>query len=126
MMLELPGDARIQILVQPAGEATVVAPLAAAQPPVLEERGNGGKRLLQVGAVLGLLFLAFFAGQHTATPPHPGGVAPARAQGPSPLPAPPPADGLPSAFREQLRQPPTITPPPGAPTPGKNPFGLEE
>src|SRR4051812_48051988 len=78
VMLELPGDARIQILVQPAGEATVVAPLAAAQPPVLEERGNGGKRLLQVGAVLGLLFLAFFAGQHTATPPHPGGVAPAR------------------------------------------------
>lgn len=124
MNLELPADARIQIFVAPAGdpvprpESTLVLPSPAPR-----------RRLLLKGTiVLVLVGSAYLFGEHG------GHLAPSlrnvQAQN---LAATPPLaqgttsdQGVPSAFAQQLQQPPSVTPPPGAAAPGKNPFGLED
>lgn len=125
MMLQLPADAHVQIVIQPGGEVGTVIPLASKPPPVLEESGNGPKRLLQVGFGLAIFLVAFLVGQQTVLR-DPSHTTTAHAQTTTQSPPQAGVDGLPPALREQLQRPPTITPPPGPPPSGRNGFGLEE
>jgi hypothetical protein len=123
MMLELPDHARVQILLHPVADTMAPLSLVDASESVRAPRRG---RVLKLGGGVGLLIVAFVAGQHVVVHPHPGGVAPALAQGPIA-----PTDALPPAFQRQLQLPPTVTPPPGtqppsAQPPGRNPFGLED
>lgn len=127
MNLELPADARIQIFVAPSGDS-VPRPESALVLPSPAPR----RRLFLKGMiVLVLVGGAYLFGEHA------GHLAPSfrNAQAQNLGAAPPSAQGtasdqgVPPAFAQQLQHPPTVTPPPGAPTStagGKNPFGLEE
>ncbi len=133
MHLDLPPDARVQIVVLPAGAPPVPDASVLSQAPALPPRPR--RRLLKGVAVLALVGCAYVVGQHTI--PRTGAVRSAFAQAGLPVPlSPPPPPGpaapavgeMPPSFSQQLRQPPSVTPPPGAPAApsGKNPFGLED
>jgi hypothetical protein len=128
MNLELPEGARIQIFVVPMGGAA--PPPDTAQPVALPSPRR--RHLFLKGTVaLALVGGAYLFGEHARTlggSLHPAqaqdlAVSPPRAQTAAP------ALGVPPAFAQQLQQPPSVTPAPGAPAsgaPGKNPFGLED
>ena len=127
MNLELPADARIQIFVSPAGEPGPRTESALMLPSPAPRR----RLFLKGMIVLVLVGGAYLFGEHA------GNLAPSlrNAQAQNLAAAPPFAQGttsdqgVPPAFAQQLQHPPTVTPPPGAPTStaaGKNPFGLED
>jgi hypothetical protein len=128
MNLELPEGARIQIFVVPMGGA---APLSDMAQPVALPSPRRRHLFLKGTVALVLVGGAYLFGEHVRTLG--GTLHPARAQdlavGPTRAQTAPPAPGVPPAFAQQLQQPPSVTPAPGASTsgvPGKNPFGLED
>ena len=135
MHLEIPEGANVHIIV---GNS---APLALAD----ESRQAGtlrtGGRPVLKGLVVAIVLVGTFAvGQHfggraagtqtaaaAASMPRPAPTGEQHAFPDPPLPIPPrqqASGGVPPEFQSELRQPPTVTPPPGAAS-GKNPFGLE-
>ena len=135
MLLEIPEGANVQIIV---GNA---APLALAD----ESRQTGtlrtGGRPVLKGLVVAIVLVGTFAvGQHfggraagtqtaaaAASIPRPAPTGEQHAFPDPPLPIPPrqqASGGVPTEFQNELRQPPTVTPPPGVAS-TKNPFGLE-
>ena len=135
MHLEIPEGANVQIIV---GNA---APLALAD----ENRQAGafrtGGRPVLKGLVVAIVLVGtFVVGQHfggratgtqtavaAASMPRPAPTGEQHAFPNLPLPDPrrqQASGGVPPEFQNELRQPPTVTPPPGAAS-TKNPFGLE-
>ena len=135
MLLEIPEGANVQIIV---GNA---APLALAD----ESRQTGtlrtGGRPVLKGLVVAIVLVGtFVVGQHfggrtagtqtaaaAASMPRPAPTAKQHAFPDLPLPNPrrqQVSGGVPPEFQNELRQPPTVAPPPGAAS-TKNPFGLE-
>jgi len=134
MHLEIPEGANVQIIVGSS------PPLALADgsregPPAQ----TGGRPILKGLVVAIALVGTFVVGQHfggraAGTPTaavsmprsSPAGEQHAFPDAPLPNPQPQQASGgVPPEFQNQLRKPPTVTPPPGTTTSGKNPFGLE-
>lgn len=135
MQLEIPEGANVQIIV---GNS---APLALADESRQIGASRGGGRPILKGLVVAIVLVGtFVVGQHfggratgtqtaaaAASMPR---LAPTGEQHAFPdLPLPDPqrqqaSSGVPTEFQSELRQPPTVTPPPGAAS-GKNPFGLE-
>jgi hypothetical protein len=126
MNLELPEGTHVQILIAPTAAAPMLLepqPTASAVPAPPRSR----HRVLKGAAVLALIGLAFLAGERVN--PQSRAVPVAQAQT-DPVPSsPPPPNGIPPAFRQQLQTPPTMTPAPGAAAPaakvGEDGFGLE-
>ena len=99
---------------------------------------TGGRPILKGLVVAIALVGTFVVGQHfggrqpdtptaAASMPRPAPPGEQYAFPDAPLPNPQPqqaSGGVPPEFQNELRQPPTVTPPPGAAS-GKNPFGLE-
>ena len=136
MHLEIPEGANVQIIVGSS------LPLALADesrkgPPV-----QTGSRPILTGLVVAIALVGtFVVGQHfggraagtqtaaaAASIPRPAPAGEQHAFPDAPLPNPQrqqASGGVPPEFQNQLRKPPTVTPPPGTTTSGKNPFGLE-
>lgn len=135
MHFEIPEGANVHIIV---GNS---APLAL----VDESRQAGtlrtGGRPVLKGLVVAIVLVGtFVVGQHfggraagtqtaaaAASMPRPAPTGEQHAFPDLPLPNPQrqqASGGLPTEFQNELRQPPTVTPPPGSAS-GKNPFGLE-
>lgn len=128
MNLQLPADACVQIFIAPAG----YLPLSeGAHVPAAPLPDRPRRRLLKGAALLALLGGAYVLGGHSVQQAA-GLQASAQSYGAQP-PAgdrqPPRPPEVPQAFAQQLQQPPTVTPPPGAAPsapPAKNAFGLED
>jgi hypothetical protein len=137
MILEMPSEVHVQILVVPTNAKVAPIPDAPDVPRLEAPPRRSRHRMFKYAAVLALMGTAFYAGHHVSQPvgavetalAQPGPVVPSPALR-APLSQPPagPAASVPSAFDQQLRQPPVVTRPPGAPsaTAGNNPFGLED
>jgi len=135
MHLEIPEGANVQITV---GNA---APLALADESQQAGTSRSGGRPVLKGLVVAIVLVGTFViGQHfggraagtqtaaaAASVPRPGPTGEQHAFPDLPLPNPrrqQVSGGVPPEFQNELRQPPTVTPPPGSAS-GKNPFGLE-
>jgi len=135
MHLEIPEGANVQIIV---GNA---APLALADESRQAGTSRGGGRPILRGLVVAIVLVGTFVlGQHfggraagtqaaaaAASMPRPAPIGEQHAFPDLPLPSPQrqqASGGVPTEFQNELRQPPTVTPPPGSAS-GKNPFGLE-
>ena len=135
MHLEIPEGANVQIIV---GNA---APLALADESRHAGRARTGGRPVLTGLVVAIVLVGtFLVGQHfggraagtqtaaaAASVPRPAPTGEQHAFPDLPLPNPQrqqASDRVPPEFQSELRQPPTVTPPPGSAS-GKNPFGLE-
>ena len=135
MQLEIPEGANVQIIV---GNS---APLALADESRQTGASRGGARPILKGLIVAIVLVGTFvvgqhfggraAGTHTAVAaasmPRPAPTGEQHAFPDPPLPNPPRQQasvGVPPEFQSELRQPPTVTPPPGAAS-TKNPFGLE-
>ena len=133
MNVDLPAGAHVRIIIMPAGSGGMLPePLSVPPVPALS---RPRRRLLKGAAVLVMAGFAYVMGQHS----HPAGraVQPAQtsnaqtsnAQTDQPPSMPERTAEIPPAFRQQLRTPPRVTPPPGgaAPSvkPGEDGFGLE-
>jgi hypothetical protein len=139
---EVPEGATVQIVVGKA--PTLVLPDETGRP-----RESARKTGIWRNAVKGLVAVALLAGgfavgQHSsgangsaklgtaqaAASPAPPAVQHAfpdhalATDPPGPTPA-PTSDQVPRTFTQQLQQPPTVAPPPGAAAPAKNAFGLD-
>ena len=160
MTFDIPPGATVQIFIG-APHVAVAAVPASGEPPILTSPAPSprGRPLLKLAGVGLLVTAAFLGGQAvhpgfrpslaavgaaTSAPAHastaPQDYGHARPERPPPFQAnvPPTAPGtqIPPAFAQQLQQPPTITPPPGAKpsppaqtaagTPATHPFGLED
>jgi hypothetical protein len=134
MNLDLPPDARVQIVIlPPAAQPLPNTPMTR---PAPEPPSRPRHPLLTGAAVLTLVGCAYVFGQHATAPV--GTARPSDALAsrdapalprPATTPSPTPQDAeVPPAFRAQLRQPASVTPAPGAqPAPGgQDPFGLQD
>jgi hypothetical protein len=151
MQFEVPDYAHVHIVVGPpasaeggarfepvAVDALVTLPGTPAQPP---QRRHVGRLLLKSGLAVVLLAFSFAVGQHFGGAPslHAINTASGLARD---VATPQTAGQVPAEFTQPLQQQPTVIPPPGqtaapaepgagsaasaaAPTPGRNPFGLE-
>ena len=135
MHLEIPEGANVQIII---GSPTLLA--LADESQQARPTQTGGWPILKGLAVAIGLVGTFVVGQHFGERPAGAQIAAAVSMPPpaptreqhafpdAPLPNSQPqqdSGGVPPEFQDQLRQPPTVTPPPGT-TSGKNPFGLEQ
>jgi len=133
MHLEIPEGANVQIIVGGA------APLALADESRQARTSQTGGRPILKGLVVAIALVGTFvvgehfggraAGTQTAAVSmsrhSPAGEQHAFPDTPLPNPQRQQASsGVPPEFQNELRQPPTVTPPPGT-APGKNAFGLE-
>jgi hypothetical protein len=125
MHLMLPDDVRLQVLIAPVG----ATPLLESERPAARAQRASRHPLLKGTAVVALMGLAFLLGQHTHLVFRPTPAAQAEAAPQQPPPATNLPQQVPPNFERQLQQAPTVTPPPGQPSPdaasGKNPFGME-
>ncbi len=135
MHLEIPEGANVQIIVGSS------APLALADESRQERPAQTGGRPILKGLVVAIALVGtFMVGQHfggraagtqtaaaAASMPRPAPTGEQYAFPDAPLATPrrqQASGGVPPEFQNELRQPPTVTPPPGAAS-SKNPFGLE-
>jgi hypothetical protein len=138
MILDIPSSAQVLILV---GDRPTRSPIGEVSQSIEPARSRG-RPLLKTSIAAAVMAIAFLAGQHvgskqmqiaqadgaTATLT----AAPDRRAFPDrPLPATRVApDQIPPAFAQTLRQPPVVTPvpgaPPTAPASAAHPFGLED
>lgn len=133
MHLEIPEGANVQIIVRSS------PPLALADESRQERPAQTGGRPILKGLVVAIALVGtFVVGQHfggraagtqtaaaSISRPSPAGEQHAFPDAPLPNPQRQQASGgVPPEFQNELRQAPTVTPPPGAAS-GKNPFGLE-
>lgn len=148
MHLELPDGTQIKILIGPPDLVPSAPPAwtGDAVPPAARAMPGSGRPLLKGTIAAAVLIATFALGQHFSTTPRDTRTASAAmAANPSPAPVaeqrgfpdhPVPRDpgqqartDIPPDFQRQLRQPPTVIPPPGqaaqAGAPVKSPFGLE-
>jgi hypothetical protein len=135
MHFEIPEGANVQIIVGSSAPLTL-ADESRKVPPAQ----TGGRPILKGLVVAIALVGTFVVGQHfggraagtqptaaAVSIPRPAPTGEQYAFPAAPLPNPrrqQASGGVPPEFQNELRQPPTVTPPPGAAS-GKNPFGLE-
>ena len=134
MHLEIPEGANVQIIVGSPTPQALADESRQARPAQ-----TGGRPILKGLAVAIGLVGTFVVGQHfggraantqtaAVSMPPPARNTEQHAFSDAPLPNPQPqqaSGGVPPEFQNQLRKPPTVTPPPGT-TSGKTPFGLEQ